>query len=82
VEASIARGRVCISTSTTGHGVALFWRCGFAQRCLCSALASDTVDSAGEPRISESCLQRWLKIADVEDGVKPGETQAETSELR
>lgn len=21
---------------------------------------------------SESCLQRWLKIADVEDGTKPG----------
>lgn len=32
--------------------------------------------------ISESCLQRWLKIADVEDGVKPGVTQAETIELR
>lgn len=32
--------------------------------------------------ISESCLQRWLKIADVEDGVKPGVTQAETTELR
>ena len=32
--------------------------------------------------ISESCLQRWLKIADVEDGVKPGVTQAETVELR
>ena len=27
--------------------------------------------------ISESCLQRWLKIADVEDGVKPGVTQAD-----
>ncbi len=26
--------------------------------------------------ISESCLQRWLKIADVEDGVKPGVTQS------
>ncbi len=32
--------------------------------------------------ISESCLQRWLKIADVEDGVKPGVTQAEMVELR
>lgn len=32
--------------------------------------------------ISESCLQRWLKLADVEDGVKPGVTQAETAELR
>ena len=27
--------------------------------------------------VSESCLQRWLKIADVEDGIKPGVTQAE-----
>ena len=32
--------------------------------------------------ISESCLQRWLKIADVEDGVKPGPTQADAIELR
>lgn len=29
--------------------------------------------------VSESCLQRWLKLADVEDGVKPGATQAERS---
>jgi transposase len=32
--------------------------------------------------ISKSCLQRWLKIADVEDGVKPGLTQADAAELR
>lgn len=32
--------------------------------------------------ISESCLQRWLKIADVEDGVKPGVTQVDAAELR
>jgi transposase len=32
--------------------------------------------------ISESCLQRWLKMADIEDGVKPGATQAEAAELR
>lgn len=32
--------------------------------------------------ISESCLQRWLKIADVEDGVRPGVTQADAVELR
>ncbi len=32
--------------------------------------------------ISESCLQRWLKIADVEDGVRPGTTQADAAELR
>ncbi|MCE0510385.1 IS3 family transposase [Microbacterium sp. KKR3/1] len=32
--------------------------------------------------VSESCLQRWLKIADVEDGIKPGVTQADAAELR
>lgn len=32
--------------------------------------------------VSESCLQRWLKIADVEDGVRPGLTQADAAELR
>jgi transposase len=32
--------------------------------------------------ISESCLQRWLAQADVEDGVRPGATQAESAELR
>ncbi|MFZ4843669.1 transposase [Mycetocola saprophilus] len=30
----------------------------------------------------ESCLQRWLKIADVEDGAKPGVTQVDATELR
>jgi len=33
-------------------------------------------------RISESCLQRWLKLADIEDGNRPGVTQADSSELR
>ena len=32
--------------------------------------------------VSESCLHRWLKIADVEDGVRPGITQAEAAEIR
>ena len=32
--------------------------------------------------ISESCLQRWLKVADVEDGLKPGVTKEESAELR
>lgn len=32
--------------------------------------------------VSESGLQRWLKIADVEDGIKPGVTQADATELR
>jgi transposase len=32
--------------------------------------------------ISEACLHRWLKLADVEDGVRPGVTSAESAELR
>lgn len=32
--------------------------------------------------VSESCLQRWLKIADVDDGVRPGLTTAEAEQLR
>lgn len=32
--------------------------------------------------ISEACLHRWLKLADVEDGVRPGVTAAEAAELR
>ena len=32
--------------------------------------------------ISESCLHRWLKQADVEDGVRPGVTTAESAEMR
>ena len=32
--------------------------------------------------VSESCLQRWLAKADVEDGVRPGVTAAESAELR
>lgn len=32
--------------------------------------------------ISESCLNLWLKAADVEAGVKPGMTDAERGELR
>jgi transposase len=32
--------------------------------------------------ISESCLHRWLKIADVDDGVRPGTTSSESAELR
>jgi putative transposase len=32
--------------------------------------------------ISESCLHRWLKMADVEDGVRPGMTAAESAESR
>ncbi len=32
--------------------------------------------------ISEACLHRWLKQADVEDGVRPGVTTAEAGALR
>src|SRR4051812_50174876 len=32
--------------------------------------------------ISESCLQRWLARADVEDAVKPGVAKEDSAELR
>ena len=32
--------------------------------------------------ISESCLHRWLKIADADDGFRPGTTGSESAELR
>jgi transposase len=32
--------------------------------------------------ISESCLHRWLKLADIDDGVLPGVTSSEAAELR
>ncbi len=32
--------------------------------------------------ISEACLHRWLKLADIEDGVAPGVTSAEAAEIR
>jgi transposase len=32
--------------------------------------------------ISESCLQRWLALADIEDGKRPGVTASESAELR
>ncbi len=32
--------------------------------------------------ISESCLHRWLKIADTDDGLRPGTTPSESAELR
>jgi transposase len=32
--------------------------------------------------ISESCLHRWLKLADVDEGVRPGVTSSESAELR
>ncbi len=32
--------------------------------------------------ISESCLHRWLGLADIEDGIRPGVTAPESAELR
>lgn len=32
--------------------------------------------------ISESCLHRWLKLADRADGIKPGEAASDSAELR
>jgi transposase len=39
-------------------------------------------DIAADFGISESCLNNWLRQADVEDGVKPGLTEAEAVENR
>ena len=32
--------------------------------------------------VSEGCLHRWLKLEDIEDGLRPGITQAEAAEMR
>ena len=32
--------------------------------------------------VSESCLQRWLKLADIEDGTRPGVTKEDSEQLR
>ena len=32
--------------------------------------------------ISEACLHRWMKLADVEDGVRRGVTTVEAAEIR
>jgi transposase len=32
--------------------------------------------------ISEACLHRWLKIADIDDGIRSGTTTTESAELR
>jgi len=37
---------------------------------------------AGDFGISESCLTNWLKVADVEDGAKPGVSRVEAVETR
>lgn len=43
---------------------------------------SSLAQTAKDFGISESCLHRWLKQADVEDGVRPGVTTAESAEMR
>jgi transposase len=32
--------------------------------------------------ISEACIHRWLRLADIEDGTRPGVTAEESAELR
>jgi transposase-like protein len=32
--------------------------------------------------IADSCLRKWLKAADIEDGKRPGVTRQESDELR
>ena len=32
--------------------------------------------------ISESCLTNWMRLADVEDGNRPGTTREQSTELR
>jgi transposase len=32
--------------------------------------------------VSESCLHRWLQLADIEEGRRPGVTASESAELR
>lgn len=56
----------------------------FRRDVVAVALSSDAPISqvARDFGISESCLQRWLKLDDVEEGRRPGVTQAESSELR
>ena len=31
--------------------------------------------------VSESCLNRWLQLADIEDGKRPGISREESAEL-
>lgn len=38
-------------------------------------------DIARDLGISESCLRRWVALADVDDGTKPGLTTDERAEL-
>jgi len=43
---------------------------------------STLVQIAKDFGISEACLHRWMKLADIEDGVRPGVTKDEAAEVR
>jgi len=43
---------------------------------------STLVQIAKDFGISEACLHRWLKLADIEDGARPGVTKDEAVEIR
>ena len=43
---------------------------------------STLVQIAKDFGISEACLHRWLKLADIKDGVRPGVTEDEAVEVR
>lgn len=48
------------------------------------ARASDAplAQIAKEFGVSASCLQRWIALAEVEEGARPGPTREESAELR
>jgi transposase-like protein len=56
----------------------------FRRDVVAVALQSDAPISqvARDFGISESCLQRWLKLDDIEEGRRPGVTQSESVALR
>ncbi len=55
-------------------------------RCDVVAVARSTDASMSQVArdfgISESCLARWLKMDDIEEGRRPGVSQAESAQLR
>ena len=55
----------------------------FRQRAVDLARAGEVpvAQVAKDLGISESCLRRWMSIADVDDGRKPGLTSDERAEL-
>ena len=55
----------------------------FRQRAvdLARARAKPIAEIARDLGISESCLRRWMDLADVEDGHRPGLTSDERAEM-